>query len=131
MQLKARLRQTGRAVNSAAGTPSKMRRGFFPRRKARQTPFRGSNRARDCTKWRSLQHLSRGYSFAGRPPQSSANKQQRLGIYESKKLRDEFGRQSPVGKSRNSHGNLNRLDKWAASAFTPKVSVAQCPPRIK
>jgi hypothetical protein len=23
----------------------------------------------------------------------------------------EFGRQSPVGKSRNSHGNLNRLDK--------------------
>jgi len=32
--------------------------------------------------------------------------------------------QRPVGKSINSHGTLNRFDKCAASALTPKVSVA-------
>src|SRR5438132_14265503 len=32
-------------------------------------------------------------------------------------------RHNPVGQSINSHGILNRLDKCAASAFTPKTSV--------
>ena len=31
---------------------------------------------------------------------------------------------NPVGESINSQGRLNRSDKWAASALTPKVSVA-------
>jgi hypothetical protein len=30
----------------------------------------------------------------------------------------------PVGQSIKAHGTLNRLDKCAASAFTPKTSVA-------
>src|SRR5205814_6634328 len=31
---------------------------------------------------------------------------------------------NPVGESMNSQGRLNRSDKWAASALTPRVSVA-------
>src|SRR4029453_6237355 len=38
--------------------------------------------------------------------------------------REEQLEQIPLGRSMNIHGILERLDNWAASALTPKVSVA-------
>src|SRR5437867_3688324 len=88
MRLKARLRQTDRATNSARGTPSKTRRDFFPRRTARRTPARERGRERGCTKLRCRRLPSRACSLADRAPQPSANKEQRLRIYESKNFRN-------------------------------------------
>src|SRR6266487_5319242 len=87
MQLTVRLLQTDPAANLAAGTPSKTRRGFFPRRRAQQTPFRGSNRARGCTKSQCRRFPSPVCSLADPAPQSSANKEQCLRNYERKKSR--------------------------------------------
>src|SRR6266480_6671424 len=85
MQLTMRLPQTDPAANLAAGTPSKTRRDFFPRRRAQQTPFRESVRGCGCTKSRCRRFPSHACSLAGPAPQSSANKEQRLRNYERKK----------------------------------------------
>src|SRR5206468_12129273 len=74
------------APKLAAGTPSKTRPDFFPRRRARQTPFRESVRECGCTKSRFRRFPSHACSLAG-PAQSSANKEQRLRNYERKKTR--------------------------------------------
>src|SRR5438046_852891 len=60
MQLTMRLPQTDPAANLAAGTPSKTRRDFFPRRRAQQTPFRESVRGCGCTKSRCRRFESSG-----------------------------------------------------------------------
>src|SRR6266516_5380886 len=64
--------------------PLRMRPDIFRPQTDRQTPFRESDRERDWTEWRCRPRPSRGYSFAGRPLQSSANKEQSPRIYESK-----------------------------------------------
>src|SRR5437667_11131185 len=87
MQLTMRLLQTDPAANLAAGTPSKTRRDFFPRRRAQQTPFRESVRGCGCTKSRCRRFPSPACSLAGPAPQSSANKEQCLRNYERKKTR--------------------------------------------
>src|SRR4051794_32729059 len=50
-----------------------MRQDFFPRRIARQTPSRESDRGGGSTEWQCRPHPSRGCSFAGHQPQPSAN----------------------------------------------------------
>src|SRR5216117_3740279 len=87
MQLTMRLPQTDPAANLAAGTPSKTRRDFFPRRRAQQTPFRELVRGCGCTKSRCRRFPSHACSLVGPAPQSSANKEQRLRNYERKKTR--------------------------------------------
>src|SRR5438309_11897709 len=87
MQLTVLLPQTDPAANLAAGTPSKTRRDFFPRRRAQQKPFRESVQECGCTKSRCRRFPSHACSLAGPAPQSSANKEQRLGNYERKKTR--------------------------------------------
>src|SRR5260370_8000992 len=88
MGLKGRLQQKDGGVNSGAETPSKTRPDFFRRRKARRTPARESARGRDCKELRCRRFPSPVCSLADPPQQPSANKEQRLRIYESKKSRD-------------------------------------------
>src|SRR5438874_11447425 len=78
--------------------PSGRHRDFFPRQTGRQTPFRESIRARDSTESPCPRFPPRACFFADPRPQSSANKEQRLKIYESKNLRDTdivFGEADP------------------------------------
>src|SRR5205814_6206942 len=84
--LKARPRQTNHAANLAAEMPSRTRRDFFQRQTNRQTPFRESSRARDCTEPPCRRFRSPVCSLAGPSLQSSANKEQRLRLSESEKL---------------------------------------------
>src|SRR6266700_2258511 len=87
MQLTVRLPQTDPAANLVAGTPSKTRRGFSPRRRAQQTPFRESALGCGCTKSQCRRFPSHACSLAGPAPHSSANKEQCLRNYERKKSR--------------------------------------------
>src|SRR4030095_16997683 len=80
----ARLRRINRAADSATETPSGTRRDFFPRRKDRQIPFRGSGRAHDSTESPYPRLPPRACFLADPQPQSSANKEQRPAIWESK-----------------------------------------------
>src|SRR6266540_4123273 len=84
MPLRARLQRTNRAADSAIETPSGTHRGFFPRRKDRQKPFRELSQAPDSTGSPCPPLLPRGCFLADLRPQSSANKEQRPTIYESK-----------------------------------------------
>src|SRR5439155_311838 len=118
------LQQTDRATDLATEMPLKKRRDFCRLRTNRQTPFRESTRGRDSIEWRYQQHPSRGCSFAGRPPQSSANKEQRLRIYEKQKLRGSnvaLRRQSPRrrGRDRQHAGRVRCPKEEAPGVFTP------------
>src|SRR5438874_2413793 len=61
-------------------------RDFGPRQTSRQKSFLESNQARDSTESPCLRFPPRACFFADPRPQSSANKEQRLKIYESKNL---------------------------------------------
>src|SRR5207248_4235114 len=87
MQLTTHLPQTDPAANLATGTPSKTRQDFFPRRRARQTPFLESVRECGCTKSQCRRFPSHACSLVGLAPLSSANKEQCLRNYERKKSR--------------------------------------------
>src|SRR5437588_4638526 len=80
----ARLQRTNHAADSATETPSKTRRDFFPRRRDQQTPSRVSIRRRDSTESPYQRLLPHACVLADLQPQSSANKEQRPQIYESK-----------------------------------------------
>src|ERR1044071_5074559 len=84
MPSRERLLQTNRAANSAIETPSKTHQDFFPRRKDPQTPFRGPIRGGDSTESPCPRFPPRGCFLADLRPQSSANKEQRPTLYESK-----------------------------------------------
>src|SRR4029453_13176521 len=83
-----RLRQTNPAAGSATEMPSKTHRDFCPRQKGRQISFHESNRESDSTKSPYPRFLPRGCFLADLPPQSSANKEQRPTISESKNFRN-------------------------------------------
>src|SRR6266403_655955 len=122
MPSKARPRQTNRATNSATETPLKTRRDFFRHRIARRRSSLARDRATDSTEWRCRQHPSRGCSFAGRQLQSSANKEQRPRIYESKNFAN-------AGLDRGLHG-YHGLDENAVRAFRTKCFRSAMRPRI-
>src|SRR4029453_13476580 len=82
-----RLQRTNRAADSAIETPSGTHRDFFPARKDRQKPFRELSQAPDSTGLPCPPLLPRGCFLADLPPQSSANKEQRPTIYESKNFK--------------------------------------------
>src|SRR6266545_1187084 len=84
MPSRARLQQTNRAADSAIETPSGTHRDFCPHRKGRQTPSRGLIGGRDSTESPCPRSPPRGCFLADLRPQSSANKEQRPTIYESK-----------------------------------------------
>src|ERR1700674_2645342 len=105
-----------------------MRQDFCPPQKVRQTRVREPAREHGCKELPRRQFQSRAYLFAEVAPQPSANKEQRLRIYESKNFRigarNDDRHQSPVEKWRNSQGSLKRFERCAARALTPNVSVA-------
>src|SRR4030095_54819 len=80
----ARLQQTNHAADSASETPSKMRRDSFRRQRDQQKPSRESIRGRDSTESPCPRFPPRAYFLADLRPQSSANKEQRPTIWESK-----------------------------------------------
>src|SRR6266403_2312620 len=80
----ARLQRTNRAADSAIETPSGTHRDFFPRRKDRQKPFRELSQAPDSTGSPCPPLPPRACFLADLRPQSSANKEQRPTIWESK-----------------------------------------------
>src|SRR5207248_974377 len=82
-----RLQRTNHAADSATETPSKTHRDFFRRRRDQQTPFRESIRAGDSTESPCQRLLPRACFLADLQPQSSANKEQRPTIWESKNYR--------------------------------------------
>src|SRR5206468_4961764 len=84
----ARLQRTNRAADSVIETPSGTHRDFFPRRKDRQKPFRELSQAPDSTGSPCPPLLPRGCFLADLRPQSSANKEQRPTIYESKNFKE-------------------------------------------
>src|SRR6266540_3733441 len=84
MPSRARLRQTNHAADSAIETPSGTHRDFSPHRKDRQIPSRESVRGRDSTESPCPRFPPRGCFLVDLRPQSSANKEQRPTIYESK-----------------------------------------------
>src|SRR4030095_5353847 len=88
----ARLRRINRAADSATETPSGTRRDFFPRRKDRQIPFREADRARDSTEPPYPRPPPRACFLADPQPQSSANKEQRPTIWESKNFTEKTKR---------------------------------------
>src|SRR5207237_6966775 len=87
MQSRAHLQRINRAADSAIETPSGTHRDFFRRRKDRQRPFRESSRAAYSTESPCSRLLPRGCFLADLQPQSSANKEQRPTIWESKNYR--------------------------------------------
>src|SRR5207248_6489645 len=78
-----RLQRTDRAIDSATEMPSGTRRGFCRRRKVPRKPVRESIRARASTLPPRRRRRSRGCLLAEVARQPSANKEQRLRIYES------------------------------------------------
>ena len=80
----ARLQRTSHAADSATETPSKTRRDFFLRRRDQRISFRESIRERDSTESPCRRFPPRACFLADLQPQSSANKEQRLRIWESK-----------------------------------------------
>src|SRR4030095_15094431 len=80
----ARLQRTNHAADSATETPSKTRRDFFRRRRDQQIPSRESIRGRDSTESPCPRFLPRACFLADLQPPSSANKEQRRTIWESK-----------------------------------------------
>src|SRR6266568_5611044 len=88
MLSRARLRQTSHAANSAIETPSGTHRDFVPRRKGPQIPFHESGQAPDSTGSPCPPLLPRACSLADLQPQSSANKEQRPTVYESKNFKE-------------------------------------------
>src|SRR6266487_2968715 len=92
MLSRARLRQTSHAANSAIETPSGTHRDFVPRRKGPQIPFHESGQAPDSTGSLCPPLLPRACSLADLQPQSSANKEQRPTIYESKNFKEKTKR---------------------------------------
>src|SRR5438874_2513388 len=90
MQSRAHLQRINRAADSAIETPSGTHRDFFRRRKDRQRPFRESSRAAYSTESPCQRFLPRVCFLADRPLQSLANKEQRLGVWESKNYRKSF-----------------------------------------
>src|SRR5438477_2293037 len=84
MPSKARLQRTNPEADSATEMPSGTRLNLFPRQKDRRTPFRESGRASDSTESPSRRFPPRGCFLADLRTQSSANKEQRPTIYESK-----------------------------------------------
>src|SRR4029453_10663318 len=80
----ARLQRTDRAADSATETPSKTRRDFSRHRRDQQTPSRESIRGRDSTKSPCPRFLPRACFLADLQPPSSANKEQRIRVWESK-----------------------------------------------
>src|SRR5437762_4850822 len=84
MPWRARLQRTTPEADSATEMPSGTRRDFFPRQKDRRTPFLESSQASDSTESPSRQFPPRVCFLADLRTQSSANKEQRPKIYESK-----------------------------------------------
>src|SRR6185312_5880485 len=84
MLSRARLQQTDRATNSAIETPSGTHRDSCPHRKDQQTPSRGSIRGCDSKESPCPRFPPRACFLADLRPQSSANKEQRPAICESK-----------------------------------------------
>src|SRR5437773_5639419 len=88
MPLIARLQRTSHAADSATETPSKTRRDSFRRRRDQQISFRESIRGRDSTESPCSRLPPRGCFVVDLQSQSSANKEQRTRIYESKNFTD-------------------------------------------
>src|SRR6266540_3733447 len=84
----ARLQRTNHAVDSATETPLETHRDFSPHRKDRQIPSRESVRGRDSTESPCPRFPPRGIFLVDLRLQSSANKQHRPTIYESKNFTD-------------------------------------------
>src|SRR5213596_3700184 len=84
----ARLQRTNHAGDSATETPSKTHRDFFRRRKDPQKPFRELGQAPGSTGSPCPPLLPRACFLADLRPQSSANKEQRPRIYESKNFKE-------------------------------------------
>src|ERR1043166_5086032 len=80
----ARLQRTNHATDSASEMPSETHRDFFRHQKDRQTPSRESIRGCDSIEWPALRSPPRACFLADLGPQSSANKEQRPTIWESK-----------------------------------------------
>src|SRR6266496_2671291 len=91
-----RPQRTNRAADSAIETPSGRHRGFFPRRKDRQKPFRESSQAPGSTESPSRRLPPRVCFLADLPPQSSANKEQRPRIWESKNFTNKRSRSAMI-----------------------------------
>src|SRR4029450_7888993 len=92
----ARLQQTDHAADSATETPSGTHRGFFPHRKDRQIPFRGLSQARGSTESLRPRFLPRACFLADLRPHSSANKEQRPRIWESKNFTNKRSRSAMI-----------------------------------
>src|SRR4029450_11951805 len=84
MPLKAHLQRTSRAADSAIETPLGMHRDFCLRRKGRQTPSRELIQGRASTESPCPRFPPRACFLADLRPRSSANKEQRPTIWESK-----------------------------------------------
>ena len=89
--------RVGMFARSPKETPSGTHRDFCRPRKDRQTPFRGSDQAHDCIERQCRQRPPHACSLAVPPPQSSANKEQRARIYESKNFRAQSGERARLG----------------------------------
>src|SRR5436190_8883522 len=87
MPLIARLQRTNHAADSATETPSKTRQGFCRRRRDQQISSREPIRGCDSTESPCPRLLPRGCFLADLQLQSSANKEQRPTIWESKNYR--------------------------------------------
>src|SRR5258706_14791758 len=55
---------------------------------------------------------------------AKTKRKRRTGVDSASAVSIQIIRHIPVGQSRKAHGTLKCLDKCAASAFTPKTSVA-------
>src|SRR5437762_11710345 len=84
------LQRRNQAADSGTETRTKAPRPTFRARTDQQTPFRESIRAGDSTESPCPRLLPRECFLADLQPQSSANKEQRPTIYESKNYRKSF-----------------------------------------
>src|SRR4051812_38850715 len=114
----ARLQRTNHAADSAIETPSGMRPDFFRHRKDRRIPSRESTRAGDSTESPTPRLLPRACFLADLQPQSSANKEQRPRIWESKNYR----KSSFYPRITRIDANLYRKDFSARGAETQNRS---------
>src|SRR4026207_2533593 len=80
----AHLQRTNHAADSATETPSKTRRDSFRRQTDQQPPSRESIRGRDSTESPYQRFPPRACFPADLRPHSSANKEQRMRIWERK-----------------------------------------------
>src|SRR5712691_10455893 len=84
MPSRVRLQRTNHAADLATGTPSGTHQGSFPHRRGPRTPSRESTQGGDSTKSPWPRFPPRACFLADLGPQSSANKEQRPRICESK-----------------------------------------------